>query len=262
MRVVSNIYSTKPKIHFEAPPAVRVAAEMSDFLDWFNNSHEQGDPLLRAARAHIWFVTIHPMDGGNGRIARAIADLAVAQMERSGQRFYSMSSQIEREKAKYYSILEETQKGELDITRWMSWFIDCYARAIETAEMAADNVIGKAKFWQAHAAYGFSDRQRKVLQKLLDGFDGALTSKKFVSICGCSPDTAQRDIAHLVACGLLVRNAAQLAAAIGLTIHGGMVSVHGPHPPYDFWVTADDDAIFVKGGVGSYNAHMVRIGRA
>ena len=206
MRVVSSPYAAKPTIHYEAPPAYRVAAEMATFIDWFNASPGKIDPLIRAALAHLWFVTVHPMDDGNGRIARAIADLAVAQMERSGQRFYSLSSQIEREKRRYYAILETTQKGGLDVTPWLSWFIDCYAGAIGTAELTADKVIAQAKFWQIHAGEAFSERQRKVLRKLFDGFEGGLTSKKWVSICGCSPDTAQRDIAGLVARGLLIRN--------------------------------------------------------
>lgn len=206
MQVVSNVYSARPTIHFEAPPAARVEAEMATFIDWFNSSQGRVDPLLRAALGHLWFVTIHPMDDGNGRIARAVADLAVAQMEGTGQRFYSMSSQIEREKRKYYDILEATQKGELEVTRWLSWFTDCYARAIHAAGTAADTAVTKAKFWQIHADRAFSERQRKVLQKLLDGFEGSLTSRRWVSLCGCSTDTAQRDIADLVTRGLLVRN--------------------------------------------------------
>lgn len=207
MQVVSNIYAPQPKVHFQAPPAERVPAEMARFISWFNEgAASRDDPLLRAGLAHLWFVTIHPLDDGNGRIGRAIADLAVARMERSGQRFYSMSSQIELDKRRYYDVLETTQKGDLDITEWLSWFADCYTRAIDAAETTANTVITKARFWHAHADHGFSERQRKVLSKLLEGFDGAMTTRKWAAICGCSPDTAQRDINDLIGRGLLVRS--------------------------------------------------------
>lgn len=208
MQVVSQPYSPQPKIHFEAPPAARVPEEMAKFLAWFNvgRGADRMDPLIRAGIAHLWFVTIHPMDDGNGRIARAIADLAVAQMENSGQRFYSMSSQIAVHRSRYYEILEETQKGDLDITDWLSWFSQCYTHAISAAEATADKVIAKAKFWHEHTAHPFSDRQRKVLGKLLDGFEGAMTTKKWMAICGCSADTAQRDINDLIGRGLLAKN--------------------------------------------------------
>jgi Fic family protein len=206
MQVVSNVYSPTPTVHFEAPPARRVPDEMAVFLEWFN-SDRQIDPLLRAGLAHLWFVTIHPMDDGNGRIARAVADLAIARAERTGQRFYSMSGAIERDKKRYYDMLEATQKGDLDITEWLLWFTECYTRAITTAETVTDRVVTKAKFWRAHdGAPPFSDRQRKVLSKLLDGFEGHITSRKWASISKCSPDTALRDINDLVGRGLLIRN--------------------------------------------------------
>lgn len=205
MQVVSNVYSHRPTIHFEAPPARRVPDEMAAFLKWFNG-RPLVDPLLRAGLAHLWFVTIHPMDDGNGRIARAVADLAVAQAERTGQRFYSMSSAIEAEKKRYYDALEAVQKSDLDVTEWLLWFLGCHTRAIMMAEAVTQAVVAKARFWQVHAGHAFSDRQRKVLAKLLDGFDGPITSRKWAGICGCSQDTAQRDINDLVDRGLLVRN--------------------------------------------------------
>lgn len=206
MQVVSNIYSKAPTIHFEAPPASRLESEMRQFLAWFEDGSAGIDPLLRAGVAHLWFVTIHPLDDGNGRIARAIADLAVARMEGNGQRFYSMSGQIEQDKRRYYEVLEFTQKGDLDITDWLSWFIACYAGAIAAAEATAERVVAKGKFWRMHADRPFSERQRKVLTKLLDGFEGFLTARKWATICGCSVDTAQRDIVDLVQRNLLERN--------------------------------------------------------
>ena len=206
MQVVSGEYG-RQRIHYEAPPAARLAAEMQAFLQWFNAGSGNLDGLLRAGLAHLWFVTVHPLDDGNGRIARAIADLAIAQMERSGHRFYSMSSQIQRDRAAYYDVLEATQKGDLDITNWLTWFTQSYVRAIDAAEALSSKVIARAKFWQAHAAEPpFSDRQQKVLTKLLEGFEGNMTARKWSSICGCSMDTAQRDIADLVRRSLLVRN--------------------------------------------------------
>jgi len=204
MQVVSA-HAVRPRVHFEAPPAGHLNREMSRFLAWFNGAAGM-DPLLRAGLAHLWFVTIHPLDDGNGRIARAITDLAVARMERTGQRFYSLSSQIEREKRGYYEVLEATQKGTLDVTAWLMWFVGCYAQAIDTAEATAARVTAKASFWTVHAGRTFSDRQRKVLGRLLDDFEGAITARKWASLCSCSPDTAQRDIGELVQQGLLVKN--------------------------------------------------------
>lgn len=209
MRVISNPYSPRPKVHYEAPPADRVVAEMTDFLDWFNLGGNTMDGLLRAGLAHLWFVTIHPFDDGNGRVARAVADLAVAQMERTGQRFYSMSGEIEREKGRYYDVLEETQKADIDITVWLNWFVGCYVRAIDVADTLSRKVVATATFWQAQADQPpLSPRQRKVLEKLLEGFEGNLTARKWANICKCSQDTAQRDIADLIQRGLLVRNPA------------------------------------------------------
>lgn len=205
MQVVANVFSPTPTIHYEAPPARRVAADMAAFLEWFNA--DQGlDPLLRTGLAHLWFVTIHPMDDGNGRIARAVADLAVAQAERTGQRFYSMSAAIERDKNHYCNALEAAQRGDLDITDWLVWFTACYTRAILSAEAVMERVVSKARFWTVHAERPFNNRQRKALGKLLEGVEGFITTKKWCGMCGCSPDTAQRDIAELVDLGILERN--------------------------------------------------------
>ncbi len=206
MQVISGPYAHEPRVHFQAPPADRLEGEMDHFIRWFNGSQSTMEPLLRAGLAHLWFVTIHPMDDGNGRIARAIADLAVAQLEGTGQRFYSMSSQIERDKKTYYEVLEATQKGGLDVTIWMTWFVESYSHAIENAAETADKVVSRAKFWHANADFAFSERQRKVLLMLLDGFDGFVTSDKWAKICNCSSDSAQRDIANLAARGILLKN--------------------------------------------------------
>ncbi|WP_114861699.1 Fic family protein [Azospirillum brasilense] len=205
MQVVSNPFSPRPTIHYEAPPARRVASEMAVFLRWFNAGREI-DPLLRAGLAHLWFVTIHPMDDGNGRIARAVADLAMAQAEGTGQRFYSLSAAIERDRTRYYDALEAPQKGDLDITDWLVWFAECYERAILAAEAMTERVVNAARFWKTHAAHPFNGRQRQVLGMLLGGFDGPITAKRWTGLCGCSPDTAQRDMSALVGLGLLARN--------------------------------------------------------
>jgi Fic family protein len=206
MQVVSNPFALKPKVYFEAPRAVQVPAEMERFLAWFANPDRDLDPILRAGIAHLWFVTIHPLDDGNGRIARAITDLALAQAERTGQRFYSMSAAIEQDKARYYSVLEATQKGGLDVTAWLLWFVECYGRAITAAEKTTKDMLARARFWTVHAATPFNERQRKVLGKLLDRFQGAMTSGKWANICNVSTDTALRDIQGLIHLGLLTRN--------------------------------------------------------
>jgi Fic family protein len=207
MQVVSKIYSNRPIVHFEAPPAGRLDTEMNRFIDWFNGESLKLDGLLRAGLSHLWFVTIHPFDDGNGRIARAVADLAIAQLEGTGQRLYSMSSQIERDKKRYYEALERTQKGSLDITAWLTTFTDLYVQAVQAAERTADRVVARESFWKAHAdGAPLSDRQQKVLRKLLDGFEGFMTTGKWQNLCNCSADTAQRDIADLVSRGIFTRN--------------------------------------------------------
>jgi Fic family protein len=170
---------------------------MKAFLRWFN-SDEKNDLVIKAALAHLWFVTIHPFDDGNGRIARAIADMLLARSEQSSQRFYSMSAQIRIERKAYYDILEATQKGNLDITAWLEWFLSCLDRAFDGAEKTLAAVFQKAEFWKRHAQAPINDRQRDMLNRLLDGFEGKLTSSKWATIEKCSPDTALRDITELV----------------------------------------------------------------
>ena len=204
MEVVSGPIG-KERVHFQAPPAKRLDGEMQSFLDWFN-ANADIDPVLKGGLAHLWFVTIHPFDDGNGRIARAIADMALARSEESPQRFYSMSSQIRQERTAYYGILEETQKGILDITSWMEWFLGCLGRAIDGAQTTLGAVLAKARFWDAIAGIAINDRQRLVLNRLLDGFEGKLTTSKYAKLAKCSQDTALRDILPLVERGILVRN--------------------------------------------------------
>jgi Fic family protein len=204
MQVVSDVEG-RERVHYEAPAAGKLDAEMKFFLDWFNGQDDT-DPVLKAARAHLWFVTIHPFDDGNGRIARAIADMSLARSEDSPQRFYSMSAQIQLERKTYYDMLETTQKGELDITRWMEWFLGCLDRAFDGTEKTLAAVFRKAEFWKKHSAAPLNDRQRNIINRLLDGFDGKLTSSKWATIEKCSPDTALRDIGNLVERGLLKKD--------------------------------------------------------
>jgi Fic family protein len=206
MRVVSGPIG-RERVHFEAPPAERVAREMRLFLDWFNQP-ASGDLVLKAAVAHLWFVTIHPFADGNGRIARALADLMLARSEKSVHRFYSMSAQIREERDDYYNILESTQKADLDITPWLTWFLACLDRAIGDAESAAAAVFQKARFWERRAGESFNERQRSIINRLLNGFEGNLTSSKWAKIAKCSPDTALRDIDDLISRGILKKNAA------------------------------------------------------
>lgn len=196
MQVVSGPYG-RERVHYSAPPAHKVAAEMAAFLAWFN-APLTTDPVIKAALAHLWFVTIHPFEDGNGRIARAIADLALARSESSPKRFYSMSAQIRAERNDYYDQLERTQKGSTDVTAWILWFLDCLGRAIHGADSALAAVIAKAQFWERAAALALNERQIKVLNRLLDGFEGKMTSSKWATIAKCSQDTASRDIAALI----------------------------------------------------------------
>jgi Fic family protein len=206
MQVVSGPIG-REKVHYEAPAAARLAAEMAAFIDWFNGDTRL-DPVLKAAIAHLWFVTIHPFDDGNGRIARAIADMMLARSEESPQRFYSMSAQIRLERNDYYAILERTQKGDLDVTAWLRWFLVCLDRAFDGAEGILAGVLRKARFWEAMAGQPLNERQRKVVNCLLDGFEGKLTSSKWAALTKTSPDTALRDINGLVARGILVKHEA------------------------------------------------------
>jgi len=203
MQVISGPMG-KTKVHYEAPEASRLKQEMKTFLEWFNQE-DQNDPVIKAGLAHFWFVTIHPFDDGNGRIALAIADMALAHSENSSQRFYSMSAQICLERKAYYDILEETQKGDLDITNWLEWFLSCLGRAFEGAETILSAVLKKTRFWEAHKEEQFNDRQKKILNRLLDGFEGKLTSSKWATLGKCSQDTASRDIDDLVKRKILVK---------------------------------------------------------
>jgi Fic family protein len=204
MQVISGPVG-REKVHYEAPPAARITDEMAQFLEWFRNP---GDihPILVSGLAHLWFVTIHPFDDGNGRIARAIADMALARSEESRQRYYSMSSQIRAERKNYYNVLEWTQKGDMDITRWQEWFLECLLRAIERSKETLKTVMRKAHFWDRFAKEPLNDRQIKVINKLLDGFEGKLTSSKWAKIAKCSQDTATRDINDLIERGALQKD--------------------------------------------------------
>ena len=177
---------------------------MSAFLRWFN-ADQRLDPVLKAGLAHLWFVTVHPFDDGNGRIARAIADMMLARSEQSPQRFYSLSAQIRRERKDYYDRLEATQKGDLDVGDWLEWFLACLDGAITGAENTLARVLHKARFWAAYKDQPLNDRQRKVVNRLLDGFAGKLTSSKWAALTGASPDTALRDINDLIGRGILLR---------------------------------------------------------
>ncbi len=185
------------RVHYEAPDARRLDGEMAAFIVWFNQD-DPGDPVVKAAVAHLWFVTIHPFEDGNGRIARALADLLLARSEAMSQRFYSMSAQIREERKAYYDILEATQKGDLDITAWLEWFLGCLDRAFYGAETILSVVLTKARFWDRHRGQSFNERQRLVINRLLDGFEGKLTNAKYTKLTKCSSDTALRDIDDLV----------------------------------------------------------------
>jgi Fic family protein len=206
MRVVSGPVG-KEKAHYEAPAAARLPDEMSVFFAWANNVDDRTDEVLRAALAHLWFVTIHPFDDGNGRIARAIADWHLARSENSAQRFYSMSAQIRAERNGYYDILELTQKGSLDVTPWMEWFLGCLGRAFDGTDTTLAAVMRKARFWERLAQISINDRQRAILNRLLDGFEGKLTTRKWAQIGKCSHDTALRDIQALIDNAVLQQDA-------------------------------------------------------
>ena len=190
-----------------APAAARADGEMRAFLRWFNAAVGI-DPVLKAGIAHVWFVTMHPFDDGNGRIARALTNLLLARSEQSAQRFYSMSAQIRKKRNDYYELLEATHKGDLDITSWIEWFLGRLGRAFEGAETELIAVLAKARFWERHQTASLNDRQRMMMNKLLDGFEGKLTSSKWAKTTKCSPDTALRDIQGLIARGILEKDAA------------------------------------------------------
>lgn len=204
MQVVSGPIG-RQRVHFEAPPAALLPEEMDVFLRWLNTDSGE-PPLLKAALGHVWFVTLHPFDDGNGRIARAIGDLLLARADASPQRFYSLSAQIQRERSAYYDMLEHTQKGTLDVTAWLEWFLDTLYRAVENAQGTVDAVLAKSRFWQRWAGMPMNERQLKLLNRLLDGFDGKLTTSKWAAIAKCSPDTALRDIGELIQLGALKKS--------------------------------------------------------
>lgn len=204
MQVVSGSMANET-VHYEAPPPQVVDDEMTRFLEWFNDN-TTCTPLLKAGIAHLWFLSVHPFDDGNGRIARAISDMLLARSENSAQRFYSLSAQIQRERKAYYDILEQTQKGDLEISAWLKWFFDCLARAIVVAKSSVAMVFQKARFWAAHEEVAFNARQRKIINLLLDEFRGNLTSSKWAKITKCSQDTASRDISDLINKGILTRS--------------------------------------------------------
>lgn len=197
MQVVSGPMG-REQIHFQAPEAEILPWEMKRYLEWFNSKTENLDPVLKAAIAHFWFVTVHPFDDGNGRIGRTIADMQLARADGSEQRFYSMSAQIRKERKAYYDILENTQKGDLDITSWLEWFLNCLDHALTSSEEILTDVLKKARYWELFARKNINDRQRLMLNKLLDGFEGKLTTTKWAKITKASQDTALRDIQNLI----------------------------------------------------------------
>ncbi len=205
MQVVSGPIG-RERVHFEAPSADRLEQEMSQFIDWFNVPTSL-DPVLKAALAHFWFVTIHPFEDGNGRIARAIADLSLARADGTRERCYSMSSQIESERREYYRQLERAQRGAVDVTDWLVWFLGCLDRSVRGAADVLSSVLFKAELWRRINRDPVNDRQRLIINKLLDGFQGFLTTSKYATLAKCSPDTALRDIRELLAWGVLATNA-------------------------------------------------------
>ena len=203
MQVLSGAVG-REKVHYTAPPAERIAFEMERFLAWFEHPADL-DPVLKAGLAHLWMVSLHPFDDGNGRIARAVGDLLLARSEETVQRFYSLSAQIQQDHADYYAILERTQKGDLDVTEWLLWFLNCLQRAIVRAEDTLSEVLVKARFWDRFTNTPMNERQIKVLNRMLDGFDGKLTTSKWAKFAKCSQDSAYRDILALVELGALVK---------------------------------------------------------
>ena len=206
MQVVSGAMG-KEKVHFQAPDSSLIENEMRQFLEWFNKN-EKTDLVIKAAIAHLWFVTIHPFDDGNGRITRALTDMLLAQSDKSTQRFYSMSAQIRFERKQYYEILEKTQKGNLDITEWIQWFFSCLINSLKSTDTVLNRVFFKADFWNKHSKTIINERQKKLLNRLLDGFEGKLTSSKWAKIAKCSKDTAIRDINDLIDKDILQKDAA------------------------------------------------------
>ncbi len=223
MQVVSGPMQRR-RVHYEAPPAHSLPAQITDFLIWYER-HQEIDPLVKAGLAHLWFVTIHPFDDGNGRIARAIGDMALARADQSNQRFYSLSAQIQKERKDYYDLLEKTQRGNLDATEWLSWFLSCLLRALQEADQVITSVLVKANFWRRWAGTPLNVRQIKILNRMLDGFDGKLTNKKWAAIGKCSSDTALRDINDLIARGVL-RRTETAGRSTSYELHSGSAALN------------------------------------
>ena len=250
MQVVSGPIG-RERVHYEAPAADRLAQDMQAFLDWFGGDAPI-DPILKAAVAHLWFVTIHPFDDGNGRIARAIADLALARSENSPQRFYSMSGQIRIERSAYYDILEDAQKGGLDITAWLQWFLACLDRAFDGTEAILANVLRKRRFWETLAGQPLNERQTAVINRLLEGFEGKMTTSKWAKITKTSTDTALRDIGDLVRRRILVKDNAGgrstnylliVTAADALRAVSAYTRAHSAISAWDsVWMPSPDEA--------------------
>ena len=230
MQVVSGPIG-RQRVHFEAPPADRLQTETSRFLDWVNGTSNE-PPLIKAGLGHLWLITLHPFDDGNGRIARAIGDLLLARADGNTQRFYSLSAQLQREREAYYDILERTQKQSMDVTEWLAWFLDALHRAVGQAQHTLDAVLMKARFWQRWATTPLNERQVKLLNRLLDGFEGKLTSSKWAAIAKCSPDTALRDITDLLA-----RDVLQKSDAGGRSTSYELSSLP-EHPPMSSYMDA------------------------
>ena len=205
MQVVSGPVG-KERVHYEAPAAALLPKEMAAFFEWANHADESTDPVLKAALAHLWFVTIHPFDDGNGRIARAIADWQLARSDDTAQRFYSMSAQIRAERDDYHEILERSQKGMLDVTLWIRWFLGCLGRAFASTELTLRAVLRKARFWERAGSLSINARQRAVLNLLLEGLEGKLSTQKWAKLAKCSHDTALRDMHSLIEMGLLQKD--------------------------------------------------------
>ncbi len=204
MQVVSGSIG-KSRIHYQAPDAPLISSEMDRYLEWFNNS-QAIDLVVKAGIAHLWFITIHPFEDGNGRIARAITDMLLARADGLSQRFYSMSSQIRLDRKEYYEILEKTQKGNLDITDWLYWFLSCLQKALESSNNTLARIVFKHEFWMKNSILLSNERQRNMLNRLIDGFTGKLTTSKWAKITKCSPDTALRDIQDLINKNILKKN--------------------------------------------------------
>ena len=202
MQVVSGAMG-KERVHYEAPPSEEVPRMMNDLLEWIEANDSKTDPLIKAAIAHLWFVTIHPFDDGNGRICRTITEMLLSRADHTGKRYYSLSSQILQNRKAYYDNLEHAQKGGMDVTEWVAWFLSTLKDAINASLTKTENVVRKRQFWNRHEQTPFNERQRKMLNRLFDGFEGKLNSSKWYKICHCSQDTATRDLNDLVNKGIL-----------------------------------------------------------